>query len=56
MTRSTAFVATLTREMGERIDPDKVCLDLARYAQPDTQRPSSRGLFWKRSIPHTENT
>ena len=39
-THSTAFEATLTREMGGQIDLDEVSLDMARYAQPDMESPS----------------
>lgn len=38
-THSTAFEATLTREMGKRVDLDEVSLDMARYAQPDMEEP-----------------
>src|SRR5215510_12291343 len=38
-THSTAFEATLTKELGQRIDLDEVSLDMARYAQPDMEEP-----------------
>jgi PAS domain S-box-containing protein len=36
-THSTAFEATLKREMGTQVDLDEVSLDMARYAQPDME-------------------
>jgi signal transduction histidine kinase len=38
-THSTAFEATLTQQMGKRVDLDEVSLDMARYAQPDMEEP-----------------
>src|SRR5215468_6061257 len=38
-THSTAFEATLTKELGEPVDLDEVSLDMARYAQPDMEEP-----------------
>jgi signal transduction histidine kinase len=38
-THSTAFQATLTKELGTRVDMDEVSLDMARYAQPDMEGP-----------------
>jgi signal transduction histidine kinase len=38
-THSTAFETTLTQEMGKRVDLDQVSLDMARYAQPDMEKP-----------------
>ena len=34
---STAFQSALVEKMGEKIDLDEVSLDMARYADPDTQ-------------------
>jgi len=36
-THSTAFEATLKREMGTQVDLDEVSLDMARYAQADME-------------------
>src|SRR6478672_11777142 len=36
-THSTAFEATLKRELGTSVDLDEVSLDMARYAQPDME-------------------
>src|SRR5262245_8428905 len=44
-THSTAFEATLTRELGEPVDLDEVSLDMARYAQPDMEEPFVRFLL-----------
>ena len=38
-THSTAFEATLTQQLGKRVDLDEVSLDMARYAQPDMEEP-----------------
>ena len=48
-THSTAFEATLTREMGERIDLDEISLDMARYAQPDMEEPFVQFLLTRRT-------
>src|SRR5438067_2486848 len=36
-THSTAFEATIKRELGRGVDLDEVSLDMARYAQPDME-------------------
>jgi PAS domain S-box-containing protein len=38
-THSTAFATTLKRAMGKWVDLDEVSLDMARYAQPDMEKP-----------------
>jgi len=46
-THSTAFEATLTKELGERVDLDEVSLDMARYAQPDMEMPFVQFLLMR---------
>jgi two-component system, LuxR family, sensor kinase FixL len=48
-THSTAFEATLTRELGEPVDLDEVSLDMARYAQPDMEEPFVKFLLTRLS-------
>src|SRR5262249_60515975 len=48
-THSTAFEATLTKELGEPVDLDEVSLDMARYAQPDMEEPFVRFLLTRLS-------
>jgi two-component system, LuxR family, sensor kinase FixL len=48
-THSTAFEATLTKEMGERVDLDEISLDMARYAQPDMEEPFVQFLLTRLS-------